>query len=198
VAAPSAAAPQWVTLDLGSVYPNISLLEYMPSQARTTGNDITTITGKAGFITTYTISVSVDNKTFTKVTGGSFAVDGSIKKAPFTPTAARYVRLEATGTSGGGPAVVNEIDIGRSNRSGATSIMMKTGANASPATCRISKKGLRIDSQGAFDYRLLNAAGMQLEKGTGHNSEVLGKNLNAGVYLVEVSGFLKKPYLFVK
>jgi len=187
-AAPSAAAPQSVTLDLGSVYPNISLLEYMPSQARTTGNDITTVTGKAGFITTYTIYVSVDNKTFTKVASGTFAVDGSIKKVPFTPAAARYVKLEATGTSGGGPAVVDEIDVGRSNR-GTTAVADMAGKSAVRAFCRVLASGkLLIESPGSFKYRLLSAAGRELFQGAGMNSAIALKNPNAGIYFIEVHG----------
>jgi hypothetical protein len=182
------AAPQSITLDLGSAYPNISLLEYMPSQARATGNDITSVTDKAGFITTYAVYVSVDNKTFTKVTSGTFAVDGSIKKVPFTPTAARYVKLEATGTSGGGPAVVDEIDVGRSNR-GTTAVAGVVEKSALRVLCRVLASGkLLIESPGSFKYRLLSAAGRELFQGEGRNSAIALKNPNAGIYFIEVHG----------
>jgi alpha-L-fucosidase len=110
--APTAAAPQWVTLDLGHVWDSISYLQYMPSQARTTGNDITTITGKAGFVSAWNISTSVDGKTFTQVATGTWPLDGLIKKVQFPPVVAQYVRLEATATGGGGPAVIDEIVVG--------------------------------------------------------------------------------------
>jgi alpha-L-fucosidase len=107
----SGSLPQSITLDLGRSYTNLDAMGYLPDQDRTVANDITTIRA-VGAITAYNVYASDDNKTFTKVASGSWAADGRLKTAKFPPTTARYLRLEATAVSGGGAAVVNEIDAG--------------------------------------------------------------------------------------
>lgn len=91
--------PQSITLDLGGTY-NTDGLTYV---GRQDGNS-------NGFITGYTISVSSDGQTFTDVTNGTWADDPSAKAATWSPTPARYVRLEAT-SGHGGFASANELDV---------------------------------------------------------------------------------------
>jgi hypothetical protein len=191
-ATPSASSPQWLDLDLGQVYSNISMLEYMPDQARTIGNDITTVTNKASFITDYNVYVSTDNKTFSKVASGTFSATGLIHQATFTPVAARYVKLEATATSGNVAAVVDEIDIGRSCagqfcKDSTASILDRSVAMPPFSRCRnLPSGGIQIEVQGSFGYRLLDIDGGALASGIGQNLAVVGKGLRSGVYMVQV------------
>jgi len=188
--APSATSPEGITLDLGKVYDFIDLFEYEPSQSRTTGNDITTVNDKGGFITKYAISTSLDNKTFTKVAEGSWAVDGLVKKVTFPKATARYVKLDATATYGNGPAVIQEVDVGGSDMNarlyGTTSIRSRL-ENLLSATCRsLPSGGLQIEAPGEFSYRILNVAGSELESGTGENMATSNRNFRPGVYMVQV------------
>jgi alpha-L-fucosidase len=192
-AVPSVASPQWLDMDLGQVYPNISMLEYMPDQARSTGNDITTVTNKASFVTGYNIYVSTDNKTFTKVAAGTFPATGLIHPVTFSPVPARYVKFEITATSGNVAAVVDEIDIGRSCAGKFCTTELATPRSALPAfaTCRnLPTGGIGIEAQGAFGYRVLSIAGGELEDGTGQDRAVAGRGLRPGVYLVQVHSAL--------
>jgi alpha-L-fucosidase len=104
--------PQSVTLDFGAVYNNIDYLGYMPRQDHVTDGTVTSAYVTTGDITSYTIYSSTDGTTFTKVTSGTWAVDGTIKRVQFPVTTARYLRLEATAASGASYAVVSEIDAG--------------------------------------------------------------------------------------
>jgi len=108
----SSPLPQSVTLDFGSVYNNIEYLGCMPRQDHVTNGDVTSASVTTGNITSYNIYASTDGTTFTKVTSGTWAADGMIKRVQFTPTKARYLRLEATAASGATYAVVQEIDAG--------------------------------------------------------------------------------------
>jgi alpha-L-fucosidase len=108
----NAGLPQSVTLDLGSKYNNLEYLGYMPRQDHVTVGTVTSAYVTTGDITTYNIYASTDGTAFTKISSGTWAVDGNIKRVTFTPVTARYIRLEATAASGADYAVVSEIDVG--------------------------------------------------------------------------------------
>jgi alpha-galactosidase len=91
--------PQSITLDLGSIH-NVAGLTYQPRLD----------TYSTGTITGYTVYVSTDGTTFTKVTSGSWPSDRSLKSVTFSPQQASYVRLEAT-SGVGGYASAAEIDV---------------------------------------------------------------------------------------
>ncbi|HLL66832.1 MAG TPA: alpha-L-fucosidase [Micromonosporaceae bacterium] len=101
--------PQSVTMDLGAVYSNIDTVSYLPRQDRptVTGAFITT-----GNITGYRVLTSTNGTTFTEAARGTWAGNKFMKLARFAPRNARYVRLEATATVGGGPAILSELDCG--------------------------------------------------------------------------------------
>ena len=94
--------PQSITIDLGAEYKNIDMLMYLPRKdsANTTG-----------CITTYTIYVSNNGKSFRRVFKGKWAADQTIKRAQFAPQTARYIQLEVIDAIGG-QAVIGELTIG--------------------------------------------------------------------------------------
>lgn len=124
----AASLPQSVTLDLGSVWTPIDMLTYLPRFDHT--GDVTSPFITTGNITGYNIYVSTDNKSFTKIASGTWAGDKTIKRVRFTPTSARYVRLEATSASGASFAVISEFDVG----SATTIPVVGTSSGPGPAT----------------------------------------------------------------
>ena len=191
-AAPSTSNPQSVTLDFGNIYSNIELLEYMPTQSRTTGNDITTVS-TIGNITSYNVYVSTDNKTFTKVATGTWKADGYIKKVRFNPSNARYIRLEATATNGGGPAIISEVDAGGvSNIPTVVSVITSTdddSENTSESThCTPNpySTDFCIRTKGAFSYQIYDLKGNLVEQSNGENEIRTGLSLKQGLYLVNI------------
>ncbi|MCT2582989.1 discoidin domain-containing protein [Actinophytocola gossypii] len=92
--------PQSITLNLGSPT-TVSELRYQP---RFDGN-------LNGTIREYVIYVSVDGRSFTEVTSGTWPVDAREKTATWTATDARYVRLEAHSASGGSYASAAEVTV---------------------------------------------------------------------------------------
>jgi alpha-L-fucosidase len=86
--------PQSVTIDLGGVWSNVSMLEYLPRQwNRTNTTD--------GDITSYTISTSTDGVTFSQVASGSWAGNGTTKSAQWPARNVGFVRLQVhAGTDG--------------------------------------------------------------------------------------------------
>ncbi len=98
------ALPATLTLDLGVVRPDVGMLACVPRYtngiAQTQGN-----------ITSFGVSTSQDGTNFTAQTSGTWAADGRMKIATFSPVAARYVRLEAR-TANGAAAIVTEVTVG--------------------------------------------------------------------------------------
>jgi len=185
---PSVASPEGITLDLGKVYGRINLFEYVPSQARTTGNDISTVTEKDGMITKYVLSVSTDNKTFTKVSEGTWAADGFVKKASFADVSARYVKLEATATFGNVAAVIQEVDVGSKSMIAPT-VSIQPGRNAEVNFAKASllpSGRIQIEAAGRFDYRVFDVIGTELYAGHGQDLSMSPVSLRSGFYLVEV------------
>jgi alpha-L-fucosidase len=101
------ALPQSVTVDLGQLRPDVSVLYYVPLYVAQMG------ASPNGAITSYAVYTSTDNTTFTMATTGLWPANALMKKATFTPTAARYVRLEARAINGPSVnAIVTEISVG--------------------------------------------------------------------------------------
>ena len=113
-APPSESAPQAVTLDLGRIFARLDTFAYLPRQDTVTPYSFETFITE-GDITRYRISVSVNGSTFKEVADGTWAGDHTVKQVRFRPATARYVRLEALATVGGGPAVVSELECGGTN-----------------------------------------------------------------------------------
>jgi alpha-L-fucosidase len=112
------ALPQSITLNLGKSYDSIDMLEYLPQ--RHTGTT-------AGNITSYKVSVSTDNVTFTQVASGTWPADPTYhgllcpQRVQFPAQTAQYVRLEADAVSGGGTsAIAGEVAVGSSGATGTT------------------------------------------------------------------------------
>jgi alpha-L-fucosidase len=96
--------PQSITVDLGGVWSNVSVLEYLPKQW-----DRHYLTD--GDITSYGISTSLDGITFTPVASGRWAGNITTKIAEWPERNAAFVRLEVhTGT--GGYANISGLHIG--------------------------------------------------------------------------------------
>ncbi|HEX6444610.1 MAG TPA: discoidin domain-containing protein [Streptosporangiales bacterium] len=81
--------PQSITLDLGRSYRTTALV-YQPRQDGS----------RNGVVGQYEIAVSSDGATFTKVASGDWPTTDDVKHADWSPAAARYVRLTATGGNG--------------------------------------------------------------------------------------------------
>ena len=101
----TAPLPQSITLDLGDKLPDVGILTYVPRYSGKEWPDA----GSA--ITSYAILTSVDNKTFTVATTGTWPPTVAMKTAVFGPVEARYVRLEARAANGDS-AAATEITVG--------------------------------------------------------------------------------------
>jgi alpha-L-fucosidase len=99
------ALPQSLTVDLGQVRPDVSVLDYVPRYVAQMGENAD------GAITMYSIETSTDGTTFSPAASGSWPADGKMKAASFAPVAARYVRLDALAVNGTN-AAATEIAIG--------------------------------------------------------------------------------------
>lgn len=109
-----AGLPQAITIDLGRRYAGLDTFTYLPRQDTVTPYSFAQFV-TTGNITGYRVSVGVDGTRFTPVAEGSWAADHTLKRARFRPATARYVRLEALATAGGGPAIAGELDCGGTN-----------------------------------------------------------------------------------
>jgi alpha-L-fucosidase len=100
---PTGPLPQWLTVDLGRVRPDVGWLGCLPryhdEKSSTDGN-----------VTWYRILTSRDGSIFDERAAGAWAADGKMKVATFVPTPARYVRFEIRGANGA-PAVT-ELTLG--------------------------------------------------------------------------------------
>jgi alpha-L-fucosidase len=98
--------PQSITIDLGKEYRDVGIASYVPKY-------VPVVTPSTqGSIQSYKISTSTDNTNFVPVAAGEWSGDISMKVVTFSPTNARYVRLEAL-TGVNGYAAATEIAIGR-------------------------------------------------------------------------------------
>jgi alpha-L-fucosidase len=122
----SGSLPQSVTMDLGAVWSNIDAVGYLPRQDRATVSAPQVTTGN---ITGYRVYTSTNGTAFTQVASGTWAGTKALKYARFPAVNARYVRLEATATVGGGPAIINELDCG-----GIAARPVKDGTTTPPAS----------------------------------------------------------------
>jgi alpha-L-fucosidase len=103
--------PQAITLDLGRVHQGIDTVTYLPRQDAASPWTYSYVTD--GNITSYRVSASVDGQAYRVAASGPLATDHALKTARFDPIVARYLRLEALATVGGGPAIASEIGCGR-------------------------------------------------------------------------------------
>jgi alpha-L-fucosidase len=103
--------PQPITVDLGRRYSGIDTLTYLPRQDLVTPGSLDQLVTD-GNIVRYRVSVSADGISYAPVATGRWAADHTAKRACFRRATARYVRLEALSTVGGGPAVVSEVGCG--------------------------------------------------------------------------------------
>ena len=100
--------PQSITIDLGKIYNNICILNYVP-QYKTVATPV-----RDGSIESYKIYASIDNKNYNKITQGTWNGNTLMKVATFKPTPARYIKIEAL-TAVDGYAAATEFEIGREN-----------------------------------------------------------------------------------
>jgi alpha-L-fucosidase len=102
----SAALPQSITIDLGKVYNDISMLSYVPAYKPI----IIPLTN--GSVQSYKIYKSIDSVNFTEIAGGDWNGDTKMKIVTFAPANARYIKFEAL-KAVGGFAAATEFEIGR-------------------------------------------------------------------------------------
>lgn len=101
----SASLPQSLTIDLGKVYPDVSILNYVPQY------DTVETPMKTGSIEAYSLYASVDGKEFTEVAHGIWKGTSDMKVVSFEPVKARYIRLTAL-KAVDNYAAATEIEIG--------------------------------------------------------------------------------------
>jgi len=136
----SSALPQSVTLNYGAIYDSIDMLMYLPRRDTLTNGKADTI----GNVTKYSIYVSTDNVTFTKVDSGSWASDKSIKRTYFTKQKARYLKFQVD-SAVGGYGVIGEISAGSHKipytASVATHPQAVTPSSSSKQQCTFASNG---------------------------------------------------------
>ena len=99
----SGALPQSVTLDLGQSRSDVGIVSVTPRYANNHGV-------ADGNITSYRILAGSDDSMLTEVANGTWPADGKLKVVTFTPTVARYVRVEVLAANGS--AAATEISVG--------------------------------------------------------------------------------------
>jgi alpha-L-fucosidase len=102
----SGAFPQSITLDLGQSRPDVGIVSVTPRYMNNRGV-------ADGNITSYRVLLSTDGATFTEAAAGTWTADAKLKVVTFTPTAARYVRVEARAANGTA-AIATELSVGGS------------------------------------------------------------------------------------
>jgi alpha-L-fucosidase len=100
---PDATLPQWLTLDLGHVRPDVGWLGCVPRYYNEKS-------GVDGNVTWYRVLTSIDSEHFDEVAAGAWAADGRMKGVTFAATSARYVRFEIRGANG--QPAVTEVTVG--------------------------------------------------------------------------------------
>ncbi len=98
--------PQSITIDLGRMYDDISLLYYVPKYIPVVNPLI------EGSIKAYKIYAGTDSTHYSEVASGEWNGDVQMKVVKFAPTRARYIRLEVL-SAVGGFAAATEITVGR-------------------------------------------------------------------------------------
>ena len=101
--APVAPLPQSLTIDLGRER-SVQGLICRPSVALSNESG-------GGFITDYNVYASSDGSAFEKVASGKWKANGAAKRASWPERTARFVRLEAAGSSTRSGVAVSELEI---------------------------------------------------------------------------------------
>lgn len=99
----SGALPQSITLDLGQSRPDVGIVSVTPRYVNNVGV-------ADGNITSYRILAGDDDSTLAEVAEGTWPADAKLKVVTFTPTPARYVRVEVRDANG--TAAATEISVG--------------------------------------------------------------------------------------
>lgn len=102
---PSGPLPQAITIDLGPVnpLPELGWLGCVPHYHMEKSS-------REGNVTSFRIFTSSDGRAFKQVAAGTWAADGKMQVATFTPVAARFLRFEILAANG--KPAVTEIAIG--------------------------------------------------------------------------------------
>ncbi len=168
----SAAPPQTVTVDLGSVYTNLEILGYLPRQDYTGSAHVMT-----GNITGYTISLSSDNSNFTQVASGTWSGDSTLKIAEWSPPATgRYVQLKAVSTVGNASVVINELEFGGrlDTPAVATGVLNRLSSKAAqgigPRSFTTATGAIRLSPADASLFCIYNVSGRLIKRVEGDRS----------------------------
>jgi alpha-L-fucosidase len=102
----TAGLPQSITLDMGEEIPDVCILYYVPKYIPMVDPQ------EEGSIRSYTIYKSINNVDFTEITSGEWNGDTQMKVVTWTPTNARYIRLEIL-SAVDDFAAITELAIGR-------------------------------------------------------------------------------------
>jgi len=193
--------PQYITLDLGQVYPNVSMLFYLPRRDTTTAGPVLT-----GNVLKYRIYVSTDSAIFnlvssgTDLEGGTFGVwpaTRNIKKVSFPVQSAKFVRLEIDSVYGGTSAVINELAVGGAAPTTAVLNRLSLPMARSADGCTIKTAGNYVNFGASFAGKiktvtLYNLSGKLLSVRTiSKNSLDLEKDMGVpgGAYVLRVKEF---------
>ena len=125
----SSSLPQSITIDLGKIYSNISIINCVPKY-KTVATPVTN-----GSIESYNIYLSTDSISYTLISNGTWEGNTKMKVVNFSPTDARYIKVEAL-TAVDGYAAVTEFEIGQESSS--TGIENNQG-NLSPGTFELDQ-----------------------------------------------------------
>jgi alpha-L-fucosidase len=123
--------PQSITLDLGQVYNNITMLTCLPRRDTTAAGPVLT-----GNVLKYKIYVSTDSTNFTQVTsgtgtGGTFGVWPAsrwLQRAYFPSQTAKFVKFEVDSAYGGTTAIIGELAVGGGTPMAPTLVAPANGA----------------------------------------------------------------------
>jgi alpha-L-fucosidase len=146
----STSLPQSITVDLGMIHPDVNMLYYVPKYIPSVNPQ------EEGSIQSYRIYKGTDGNSFTKIASGNWNGDTKMKVITFTPTSARYIRLEAV-SARNNFAAATEISIGAATRAarpgdpastaGPTSAPTSTTAATSPSSDNIGD----VNNNGTID-----------------------------------------------
>ena len=101
--------PQSITLDLGKIYEDIDILNYVPQYKKVVKPV------KGGSLESYKIYLSTDNKNYNLAAKGIWPGNTQMKVATFRPAPARYIKIEIF-SAVDGYAAATEFEIGSKKR----------------------------------------------------------------------------------
>lgn len=198
----STSLPQSITIDLGKVYDDISIIYCVPMY-----KTVATVVNN-GSIESYEISASMDNINFTSVISGTWNGDTKMKVASFTPTTARYIKVEALSAIDG-YAAVTEFEIGLETLTG----IKNDRGSLSPGIFQLDQNypnpfnpatmiNYNLEKPGLVKLKIYDSLGCELitlvdefQSAGSHTAEfdAAGVNIASGTYIyqLESGGFIK-------